>query len=329
MGISLVRYTENATDNPSWGVLEDSKVHKLAINSDHHRDIMNLFYLNRGKFDAAISETGIDASTVEFLSPLSQQIQLMVQGINYASHRKEGGFRHEDENELAKDENLIFYKSSSTISKPNVTILRPKGVKLLDYEIELGLVIRKDITETTTITESNLGEYIGGLILSNDVSARDAMFGAPAMQWFKGKSHRTFCPVGPVLYLLEGDDIQKIYSMELKLKLNGKLMQDASTDQLIHKPPATLTEISSLSNLYVGDCILTGTPGGVLMNFSLKTAMAILFNFRNDKKRRKKLTAAQLGMTEFLKPGDKLELEIQSSCGSINLGQQRNIIAEA
>lgn len=329
MGISLVRYIENATDRPNWGVLENSKVHKLSIYSDHHRDIMNLFYLNREKFDAAISETSVEASAVEFLSPLSQQIQLMVQGMNYASHRKEGGFRHDDDNELADDENLIFYKSSSTISKPNVTILRPKGVKLLDYEIELGLVIKKDITETTTVTEANLGEYIGGLILTNDISARDAMFGAPAMQWFKGKSQRTFCPTGPVLYLLEGEDIQKIYSLELKLKLNGKLMQDASTDQLIHKPPATLSEISTLSNLYVGDCILTGTPGGVLMNFSLKTAMAILFNMRNDKKRREKITAAQLGMTDFLKPGDMIELEIQSSDGSINLGKQRNAIAEA
>jgi len=329
MGTSVVRYTKSTSDTPSWGVLRDTTIHPLNVASDHHRDVMKLYFHKRLEFDAAIGADGIDESSIEYLSPVSQQIQLIVQGMNYASHRAEGGIFNDDDTAEDEDENLIFSKASSSISKPNETILRPKGVKLLDYEIELGLIMKADISEAVTVTDDNLGDYIGGVILANDVSARDAMFGAPAMQWYKGKSQRTFCPLGPVLYLLDEGDIQQIYSFELKLHRNGELKQHSTTDQLIHKPPKTLTELSVFTNLQIGDCILTGTPGGVLMNLNLKTAMAILLNLKNDFKRRKKLTEAQMARESFLKPGDILELEIRSVDGTINLGKQRNAIAEA
>ena len=78
-----------------------------------------------------------------------------------------------------------------------------------------------------------------------------------------------------------------------------------------------------------GDCILTGTPDGVLVELTPKAALATLFNMRNDKKRRAKFTKAQLAQSEFLKPGDVTDLEIISSDGSIGLGKQRNKIADA
>jgi 2-keto-4-pentenoate hydratase/2-oxohepta-3-ene-1,7-dioic acid hydratase in catechol pathway len=329
MGTSIVRYNTKESSTPKWGVLNNRSINRLSIDSNHHRDVINMYYSDRAAFDSAIGASIIDEASVEYLSPVAQDIQLIVQGMNYASHRAEGGVFNKDDKPEEEDENLIFYKASSTISKPNETILRPKNVHLLDFEIELGFVMKKPITEAVTITDDNLGDYVGGVILANDVSARDAMFGAPAMQWFKGKSQRTFCPLGPVLYLLEGDDIKQIYSFQLTLKLNGKVRQDAVTDQLIHKPPKTLTEISQFTNLNVGDCILTGTPGGVLMNLNLKTALAIILNMKNDFKRRQKLTEAQQARENFLKPGDVLELEIKSVDGSIDLGKQRNEIADA
>ncbi len=329
MGTSLVRYTSTKSKQPSWGVLKEEKIHALKVKFDHHRDVMDLYHSNRTKFDAAIAKTSISRSDAEFLSPLSQDIQLIAQGMNYESHRAESRVTGAEKEVQDDDQNLLFYKASSTISKPNVTILRPKNTKLLDYEIELGIVMKKAITKATEVTEKNLGDYIGGLILTNDVSSRDEMFGASVLQWYKGKSFRTFCPAGPVLYLLDGDDIKQIYSLQLKLSLNGTVMQDATTDQLLHKPPATLTELSTFTNLNVGDCIITGTPGGVLMNLNVKTALAIVLNLKKDRKRREKLTAAQLAKRAFLKPGDVLELEIKSTDGRINLGRQRNEIAEA
>jgi len=164
--------------------------------------------------------------------------------------------------------------------------------------------------------------------LCNDVSARDIMFGSPMLQWFRGKSQRTFCPMGPVLYLMDPDDFRQLLSLQLTLKLNGEVKQSASTDLLIHRPAATLAEISSFANLAAGDCLLTGTPGGVLVEGNLKAALAIILNLKNDKKRRKKFTQAQLAQTRFLEPGDVLELSIKTPDGAIDLGSQRNEIAD-
>ena len=103
----------------------------------------------------------------------------------------------------------------------------------------------------------------------------------------------------------------------------------AVTGQLIHKPAKTLSEISGFANLLAGDCLLTGTPGGVLAGANLKVAMAILLNFQKDEKRREKFTRAQLARTRFLEPGDVLELSIRTTDGAIDLGRQRNQIADA
>ena len=82
-------------------------------------------------------------------------------------------------------------------------------------------------------------------------------------------------------------------------------------------------------DLHPGDCLLTGTPGGVLAGANLKVAMAILLNFQKDEKRREKFTRAQLARTRFLEPGDVLELSIKTADGAIDLGRQRNQIADA
>lgn len=329
MGTRLVRFTAPNQRTPGWGVLTQDQVFPLAIDSDHHRDVMDLYFSDRAGFDAAIASAGIAAESVEYEAPLSRRIQLFAQGLNYASHRAEGGFKGETAEEAEANENLLFAKASSTISKPNETILRPRDCQLLDYEIELGLVLKRDIRGTVDVTDENLSDYVGGFILCNDVSARDMMFGGPAMQWFRGKSQRTFCPVGPVLFLADPEDFAQLYDLKLKLHLNGKLMQDAVTSQLIHKPPKTLAEISEFNDLDVGDCILTGTPGGVLVELTPKSALAIVFNMRNDEKRRAKFTKAQLAQSDFLKPGDVLDLEIVSGDGSIDLGKQHNEIADA
>jgi 2-keto-4-pentenoate hydratase/2-oxohepta-3-ene-1,7-dioic acid hydratase in catechol pathway len=309
----------------AWGILRDGQVYPLELAATHHREVMDAYYKDRAGFDAAISPVGVAAGSVTYLAPLSQDIQLLCQGLNYASHRAEGGLKEDSH----ADENLIFYKASSSISAPNETILRPAGCELLDYEIELGLVMREDVPAGARVTEDNLADYLGGLILCNDVSSRDMMFGAPILQWFKGKSQRTFCPVGPVLYLLDAEELSQLYRMRLLLKVNGEVKQDAITNQLIHRPPKTLTELAEFTDVKKGDLLLTGTPGGVILNMTLKTGLAVMLNLTNEKKRRQKFVAAQLAKFRYLQPGDVLELEIKSTDGSIDLGKQRNEIVDA
>ena len=324
MGISVVRYRTGSSQQSYWGVLSNGRVHELQMDTDQHIDVMQYYFADPAGFRGNIAEQWVSADALEWLSPVSKRTQLFCQGLNYADHRSETGLSADFED----TENLIFMKSPSSICGPNDAIVRPAGCKLLDYEIELALVLRRDITTPCSIGEERLKDYIGALVMANDVSARDVMFGAPMLQWFKGKSARTFCPMGPVLYLLDEQDFYRLYDLQLTLTLNGVVRQQATTAQLIHKPAKTLSDISAFSDLNAGDCVLTGTPGGVLAGASLKTALAIVLNMRNDARRRQKFTQAQLSAARFLQPGDVLELKIQSSDGSIDLGKQSNRIVD-
>jgi 2-keto-4-pentenoate hydratase/2-oxohepta-3-ene-1,7-dioic acid hydratase in catechol pathway len=324
VGLSIVNYSTGENESGTWGVLRDSGIYPIHTDFIDHRQLMAAYFNQREQFDNAIGDTPVDASSVRFNSPVSQDVQLYCQGLNYADHRAESGASEEED-----EENLVFMKAASSICGPDDTILRPRDCQLLDYEIELGLVLKTDIDQPTNISEAELSQYVGALVLVNDVSARDLMFGAPMLQWFRGKSQRTFCPTGPVLYLMDDGDFEQLYSLELTLTLNGEVKQNAVTGQLIHKPAKTLSEISGFANLLAGDCLLTGTPGGVLAGANLKVAMAILLNFQKDEKRREKFTRAQLARTRFLEPGDVLELSIRTTDGAIDLGRQRNQIADA
>lgn len=324
MGLPIVKFDRNNGEGPSWGVSRDGNVYPLQAQFACHREVMGSYFESKEQFLSCLGDMPVELDADAFLSPVSQDVQLFCQGLNYADHRKESGVSEHDE-----AEGLMFMKAASSICSPNAPILRPQGCQLLDYEIELALVLRKDIAEPVAINQSDLPDYVGAIILCNDVSARDFMFGAPMLQWFKGKSQRTFCPMGPVLYLMEEEDFQHFFALQLELKLNGEIKQSASTELLIHRPAETLSQVSTYADLRAGDCLLTGTPGGVLVGTNLKVGLAILLNFTNDKKRRMKFTQAQLARTRFLEPGDVLELTIKTADGAIDLGRQRNVIADA
>ena len=323
MGVAVVKYSLKNYSDIQWGVLRGDNIFELDKTFHHQSDIINLFFNARDTFSAAISSTPIPKDSVSFHSPISVKTQLFAQGLNYADSRLEA------ELDAEQKANLIFYKARSSLTGPNSNIIRPPKCELLDYEIELGISLKKSITAATPITERNLPEYVAGLFLCNDVSALDIMFGEPMLQFFKGKGQRTFCPAGPVLYLTEAEDLKKLDQLELVLKLNGEVKQKALTEKIIHKPAKTLSEISQFADMYVGDCLLTGTPSGVLAGQSLKIGLSILLNFTNNKKRREKFTAAQKSASEFLSPGDILELSIKSVDGSIDLGTQRNEIVDS
>jgi 2-keto-4-pentenoate hydratase/2-oxohepta-3-ene-1,7-dioic acid hydratase in catechol pathway len=324
MGLSVAKFTTETNSNAVWGMVRDGSLHALGTAYPSHRELMASYFSDPARFQADAAQEGIPLDSVRLLSPVSSDVQLFCQGLNYADHRTESGIKDSHD-----EENLIFMKAAASICGPNDTILRPRDCVLLDYEIELALVMKEGVTEAVAITEADLPRYVGGIVLCNDVSARDVMFGSPMLQWFRGKSQRTFCPMGPVLYLMDEADFGHLYSLQLTLKLNGAVKQSASTDLLIHRPAATLAELSTFTNFAPGDCLLTGTPGGVLAQGNLKAALAILLNFKNDAKRRQKFTQAQLAQADFLKPGDVLELSIKTPDGAIDLGTQRNEIEDA
>jgi 2-keto-4-pentenoate hydratase/2-oxohepta-3-ene-1,7-dioic acid hydratase in catechol pathway len=320
MGISIVRIEEPG-NGARWGVVEQDEVAVLETRFASHRELMDAYFSDPGRFDTG-GLARVPLSESRLLAPVSSDIQIFCQGLNYASHREEGGV------DVAKGQNLIFSKPPSTICGPTDDIVRPKGCELLDYEIEMALVLKKDLPAHTTVTSDNLMEYVGGITLTNDVSARDFMFGAPMLQWFKGKGQRTFCPTGPILYLLDPGERELLSNLRLTLSVNGEVRQDATTDQLIFKPDETLTELASFADIHRGDMLLTGTPGGVILNANLKVGLAILLNFTNDEKRRSKLVKTQQSV-RYLQPGDRLTLSLRSRDGSLDLGRQENSVREA
>ena len=130
------------------------------------------------------------------VSPLTRPCRVVAQMTNFVSHVKDAGM------DPASVPLTFFRKASASITGPFDEIVKPEHVKLLDYEVEIGLVIGRAIPVDTTISETNLGEFIAGLVVTNDVSARDIQL--PQTQFYEAKSYPTFTPVGPELVLLTG-----------------------------------------------------------------------------------------------------------------------------
>jgi len=253
-------------------------------------------------------------SSVRPLNPVPGA-RIYCQGANYRSHMLESGIDPD------RTFNMLFTKSTASLSGPDDDIVTPANVRLLDYEVELGIVIGKAITGPITVTADNLAEYVGALVLANDVSARDVQL--PQGQWYKGKSYRTFCPVGPYLCLPDPDELSRWADMRLTLSVNGQTRQDALAGDMAFGPAETLTELSQLEDLQVGDLLLTGTPGGV----ALQPPAALIQRVAGllpDARRWSLFIKAQTRRAAYLKPGDEVTATIRTADGVLDLGTQHN-----
>ena len=160
-------------------------------------------------------------------------------------------------------------------------------------------------------------------MIANDMSPRDLQYKDDYAQWFKAKSCRTMLPLGPVLYLMDKADFQYLSQLRLQLWVNDEIRQDATTDQLIFKPAETLTEISSFMNLNVGDLLLTGTPGGVVVKAPSKFIQGLATWLLSNEK---KIAALRKNSKDYLQNGDILRTQIRAVNGEIDLGIQLNKI---
>ena len=167
------------------------------------------------------------ASTL--LSPITTPCRVVAQATNYASHVKDVG------RDPAKTPLTFFRKASGSVTGPFGDIVKPEHVKLLDYELEIGLVIGRELPVGTEVTEANLADFVVGLVVTNDVSARDVQL--PKMQFFESKSYPTFTPVGPALVLVDADELKRFGELRLRLSVNGEVRQDMLVEGDIMFPP--------------------------------------------------------------------------------------------
>jgi 2-keto-4-pentenoate hydratase/2-oxohepta-3-ene-1,7-dioic acid hydratase in catechol pathway len=309
MGIRVFR--AKTKSGIRWGCEKNGELHWYR----NHPEFLQEFL--KKKIAYSESEPLLAGEEFSFLSPVTNPCQIICQGKNYLDHLLETGVQPKD-----KDFNILFTKADSSIGAPVGSLEVPPGVRLLDYEIELGLVMGKNIDAHTKITAENFSEYVAGIVMANDFSARDIQ--VPQRQWFKGKSFRGFCPVGPFMYLLEKGEHEKILDLDLELKVNGEVRQKANTRQLMFKPLETLQEIQTIFDLRIGDLLLTGTPGGVAMKVKPKTWFEEVMNgTQGDKERFQRFVEDQAASGRYLKAGDQVESRISDPSHDIDLGTQK------
>ena len=188
-------------------------------------------------------------------SPIARPSKILCIGLNYAKHAKETGA-------AIPTEPILFMKSTTSLTGPFDNIIIPKNSEKTDWEVELGVVIGK---KASYVSEEEAMDYVAGYVLHNDVSERAFQLERGGT-WDKGKGCDSFAPLGP--WLVTKDEIQNPHRLRLWLSLNGKMMQDSNTDDLIFNIPQLISYSSQFMTLLPGDVISTGTPAGVGLGFS-------------------------------------------------------------
>ncbi len=320
MAIALVHYTSlHAPGSPHWGVLFDRHIAPLPEPHATTGELIRHGIAAARGLTRAHATVPCDA--VRLLSPITENQQFLCQGVNYGSHVRESGMDPAD-----MPFNTFFTKASSSLSGPFDDVIRPPHVRLLDYEIELGLVIGRDLDRGVTVRPNALHEVLAGITIVNDVSARDVQL--PQGQFYKGKSYRTFGPTGPVLLWLEPSEWQRWPELHMQLHVNGQLRQDTYCRDMIHPPHATVSEFSALQNLSAGDLIATGTPAGCAAKAPGKVPMWVARHFLSEPLKWKLFIQGGLRNPRYLQPHDLMTLSIRTDDGALDLGQQRTEVKQ-
>lgn len=285
---------------------------------------------DRAALDAAVSAarnaaeqlpaSAVPAGSLDLLSPVTAPTRVVAQMVNYHSHATDSGM---DPDTVPP---AFFRKASHSITGPTGEIIRPDGVGFLDYEVELGLVIGTDVPVGTTVTDADLHRYVAGLVVTDDVSARQIQL--TKTQFYESKSYPTFTPVGPALVLLDPGELDRFRELRLRLRVNGELRQDSPATDMIYSPLQALQTLSRFQRLDRGDLVLTGTPGGTALKAPPKPVQ-MLSALLPPAIKWKAFFTAQAKNPRYLHDGDVVEATIGTDDGAIDLGTQRTVVRYA
>jgi len=311
MVVRVTRFTIGG--EPLWGILDGDEIAPLEGTFVSTADILRL---SPAELKTLAGAMRFPISSANILSPVTAPAQIVCQGLNYADHADQSGH-------APRQKNLLFMKAASSLSGAFDPIIRPAGCQMLDYEVELGLVLKRPLGASDHVTRETLGDFIGGLVLCNDVSARDVMFGEAFLQWFRGKSARTFCPCGPWLVIPEADEVAGLLDrIEIRLWLNDELRQSAHARDFVFRPETCLNDIASLMNLSAGDLVLTGTPGGVILQANAALAHIVTTKLFKDSERKDAIVQESTAHTHYLAPGDIIRAEMRIDDNAVDFGRQ-------
>jgi len=278
--MKILRFGEPGEEKP--GVMIDNEIVDV---SGFGEDFGEKFFETNGLgrlstwlIDKAASLPRVSAE-VRLGAPFTRPSKIICVGLNYTKHALES-------NMPLPSEPILFFKSTTALTGPNDPLIIPRNSVKTDWEVELAVVIGK---KAAYVEEKDALECVAGFCLHNDYSEREFQLERNG-QWVKGKSCDSFAPMGP--FMATVDEIADFNNLHMWLKVNGKMMQDNNTDDMIFEVPYLVSYISQFMTLLPGDVISTGTPAGVGLGFKPPV---------------------------FVKPGDVIELGIEG------LGEQRQV----
>lgn len=278
--MKLLRYGLPGNEKPA--VLDNNEIVDV---SSFEQDYDEIFFGKEGilKLKAWYAEKKTTLprvhSDVRIGAPFLRPSKIICVGLNYTKHALESKMP------LPK-EPIIFFKSTTALCGPHDALIIPKNSIKTDWEVELAVVISK---RASHVKEKDAMDHVAGFCLHNDYSEREFQLERNG-QWVKGKSCDTFAPMGP--YMVTPDEVGDFNNLHMWLKVNGRIMQDNNTDDMIFEVPELISYISEFMTLLPGDVISTGTPAGVGLGFTPPI---------------------------YLKPGDIVELGIEK------LGDQKQV----
>jgi 2-keto-4-pentenoate hydratase/2-oxohepta-3-ene-1,7-dioic acid hydratase in catechol pathway len=263
----------------------------------------------------------VDPATLDLVSPVTAPCRVVAQMTNYASHVEDAGLKPET------IPLTFFRKSSGSISGPFDDIVRPSHVRCLDHEVEIGLVMAREVPVGTEVTEESWTSLVAGLVVTNDVSARDVQL--PKTQFYESKSYPTFTPVGPALVLLDDDELKRFGDLRLRLWVNGELRQDSVVEgDMIYPPLQALQALTRFQRLDAGDLLLTGTPVGTALSAPPKP-VEFIAKFLPTALKWRLFFQRQAQNPDYLERGDVVEIAVGTDDGAIDLGRQRTVVSDA
>jgi 2,4-diketo-3-deoxy-L-fuconate hydrolase len=251
--MKLIRYGNTGQEQP--GVIIDDKKYALpGFTGDYDEDFFGTDGLARLAEYISTHKNDLEElpADIRLGAPVFKPSKIVCIGLNYSDHAKETGA-------AIPKEPIIFFKSTTALIGPDDDVIIPKNSVKTDWEVELAFVIGK---KASYVSEEDALSHVAGYCLHNDYSEREFQIERGG-QWVKGKSCDTFAPLGP--FIATPDEIKDVDNLHMWLTVNGKTMQNGSSNTMIFKVPFLVHYISQFMTLLPGDIVSTGTPPGVAL----------------------------------------------------------------
>ena len=232
-----------------WVDVEQASEGKFSSSAQEVFDHWDSFM----QWAGSVTADGMPSGDRTFGAPVPHPRQIFAVGLNYRAHADESGF------DRPQSDPPVFTKFATSITGPETTVVLPDGGHV-DWEVELVAVIGR---HAKAVTAANAWDHVAGLTVGQDLSERILQMASPAPQFSLGKSLPGFAPIGP--HVVTVDEFDDPDDLRLSCSINGEVVQDGRTRDLIFSVPDLIEYLSARVPLLPGDIIFTGTPSGVGM----------------------------------------------------------------